>query len=461
MPEQVVPIDDDFIELLEAVANRDLSSVQHERLSERLSADASARAAFIQATALDAMLSHEFPVTEERVASSALQIPVTSIVDAGPRFRFSGFAWGALAASVLLTIAFVPAMFGSHSVATLASSENAAWESSLPTTPGSHLEPGILKLKSGVATILFDSGAEVTLEAPASLEVVSEMRGNLVDGAAFIDVPDTAIGFVIGTPDGYAIDYGTRFAVQVDPKTQQSNFELIEGEIAVHHPASGKQIRLTKPRQTASVQEDWVRVIDVAQLTDLAVASAQVVRIGTDGRSTSVIRNNKRRKFLDPEVLAVKKTENGKWDHRSFFAFNLSSVDADQIKAARLRLNLVPSQRGFASRLPEVNRFGVYGLTNPKKADWLVDSTWEAAPAPEDGILLGTFEVLRSEQRGTFGIANSTLLDFVKKSSGQSATLILVRETTQIEGDVPGLTHVFGSDANPESVGPLLELTVE
>ena len=108
-----------------------------------------------------------------------------------------------------------------------------------------------------------------------------------------------------------------------------------------------------------------------------------------------------------------------------------------------------------------MNRFGIYGLVNPGKADWVIDSTWEAAPAPEDGVLLGTFEILRSQQRGTFGIANKMLVDFLQRFPGQSVTLILVRETTQIEGNVPGLTHLFGSDANPETVGPLLELTVE
>ena len=61
-------------------------------------------------------------------------------------------------------------------VATLASSENAAWESVLPTTPGSKLPPGLLDLRTGIATIQFNSGANVIVEAPARLELVSSMR---------------------------------------------------------------------------------------------------------------------------------------------------------------------------------------------------------------------------------------------------------------------------------------------
>ena len=468
MLEQDPWIDDELAQLLEAVANRDLTPTQQDRLAERLAADADARAAFIQATAFDAMLSHEFPAAESRVASSALELfesesppqtHNTSVARAKSRSTVFIFALASIAATIFLSIAFSPFKISPKPVATLASSENAAWESSLPTTPGSELVPGLLKLKSGLATIRFDSGAEVILEAPAQFEVISPMRGKLVEGVAVVDVPDEAVGFVIETPDGYAIDYGTRFAVQVDRTAERSDFELIEGEIAVHHSGTGEEVRLTEPHKAVSVHESSVSVIDLEQQTNALETASDVTRIGTNGRATSVLRNNKRHKFLDPEVLSVKKTDNGKWDHRSFFAFDLSSVDVSRLDAARLRLNLVPSQRGFVSRLPEVNRFGVYGLTNSAKSDWKIEANWEDSPAAEDGVLLGTFDVVRSQQRGTFGIANSALVEFLQRFPGQSVTLILVRETTQVEGSVPGLTHMFASDAHPEAVGPMLELT--
>ena len=61
------------------------------------------------------------------------------------------------------------------------------------------------------------------LEAPAQLELVSTMRCRLLDGVALMDVPDSAIGFVVEAPSGYAIDYGTRFAVTVDSIQGDSN----------------------------------------------------------------------------------------------------------------------------------------------------------------------------------------------------------------------------------------------
>ena len=82
-------------------------------------------------------------------------------------------------------------------------------------------------------------------------------------------------------------------------------------------------------------------------------------------------------------------------------------------------------------------------------------------PLRKTGVLLGTFEIPRSTNRGSFGLANEQLLEFLKQNSGRSVTLILVRLTTQIEGEGPGLTHMFASDSHPEAVGPLLELTVD
>ncbi|MEM7476251.1 MAG: iron dicitrate transport regulator FecR [Planctomycetota bacterium] len=463
MPNSDSPADQEWSELLEAVSNRDLTPDQSQRLSERLTSDAAARHAFIEATAFDAMLASEFPA-EEHDLSSALGVGMDRSESATAT---SANAWKrplvivlAAAASIML-LAFALRPRGESIVATIASSEEAAWESSLPTTPGSNLERGRLKLRSGIATIQFVSGANVTLEAPAELELISAMRGKLVEGAAIIHVPEEAQGFVMETPNGYAVDYGTQFAVQVDRKLSRSDFELIEGEISVHNRVNAQQVRLTDPHAVASVQQEQVIIVDEELKEEPEIDEKKIVRIGTEGQATSVLRNNKRHKFINPEVLSVKTTENGKWDYRSFFAFDLSSVEVDRIDAAKLRLNLVPSQKGFASRLPVVNRFGVYGITNSSRLDWNQDCLWEDAPSARDGKFLGSFEILRSQQRGSFGIENRNLVEFLKQNSGKRVTFLLIRETTQVDGQGPGLTHSFASHGHPEAVGPLLEMTIK
>ena len=56
---------------------------------------------------------------------------------------------------------------------------------------------------------------------------------------------------------------GLRFAVHVDQKEKQSNFEIIEGEIAVHHPNSGDEVRLTGSNKAATVSEQALVVVDL------------------------------------------------------------------------------------------------------------------------------------------------------------------------------------------------------
>jgi len=72
-------------------------------------------------------------------------------------------------------------------------------------------------------------------------------------------------------------------------------------------------------------------------------------------------------------------------------------------------------------------------------------------------MLLGTFENSRSAQRGSFAIENEKLLKIPQANRSGPVTLILVRETGQIEGEGPGLVHAFASDSYLEAPGPILE----
>ena len=130
---------------------------------------------------------------------------------------FRPVAWIAAAAAVVLLATLTWTQLSRPAViATLVSGEDASWESSLPTAPGSELVAGYLKLNTGIATIQFKSGAKVVLEAPAHLVLETPMRGRLLAGSAVIDVPKSAIGFIIDAPGGYAVDHGTQVRGQRD-----------------------------------------------------------------------------------------------------------------------------------------------------------------------------------------------------------------------------------------------------
>ena len=99
-------------------------------------------------------------------------------------------------------------------MATIVSAEDCRWAGSeLPTVEGARLGTGTLALVEGVATLQFNSGAELTIEAPTTLEVLDEMRCRLIEGSLVADVPPSAHGFTIDTQDMEVIDLGTRFGL--------------------------------------------------------------------------------------------------------------------------------------------------------------------------------------------------------------------------------------------------------
>lgn len=345
-------------------------------------------------------------------------------------------------------------------IATLESSENAAWESSLPTVPGASLTKGELKLVSGLATVRFRSGVQMVLEAPAHVALETPMKVRLLAGAAVVDVPHNAIGFIVEAPGAYAVDHGTQFAVSVNAAAGAAQFEVLKGEISVHDRATGKEVRL-KDQQGASVTGSGLTTFEgLVQEPELA-DEVQRVRIGTSGRSDYVNRRNKRGRHIIPELLIVKGTESLNWDMRAFFTIDFAPVHLADVKSVRLRLNQVPSGQGLASRLPLMNTFAVYGVTRPDKEQWRSDPTWEEAPDTDDGVLLGRFDIPRSQQTGSFGIENEALLNFLQADPDKRVTFVVIRETGLIDGEGKGLVHAFASDRHPEASGPLLEFSMK
>ena len=341
-------------------------------------------------------------------------------------------------------------------VATLVSSEYAAWESSLPTTPGAQLKPGFLKLESGVAAIRFHSGAEVFLEAPAHLVLETPMRARLLAGSAVVNVPEEAIGFMIETPNGYAVDHGTEFAVSVDEAEQKTLFEVLSGEISVHHPATGRTARLDEKRSVVVTAEALTSVLRQSSEAPIARETG-IVRIAAS-RETSIIGNDRRDEFLHADFLMAKLSSGtGEFTRRALFGFDLSQIDMRQIESARIRLNLVPSGMGLAAHLPVTNTFAIYGLTDESAENWTATGLrWNDAPQLDQCQPLGTFDVPRGKQTGSFTLENAALLTFLKADTNGHVSFLLTRQTP--ERKFRGLVHAFASSHHPQASGPSLEI---
>lgn len=239
MPEPSPMIDDELAELLEAVANRDLTPAQQKRLTERLEKSVDVRAAFIQATAFDAMLAHEFPSSEPHVANSALEIPETELVQTSDssvqtrkKARFGYIAIAVtLAMVVTAVVVFLRPSEPSAPIAKIAFQSNARWANT-ERSQGDAIGPEVLQLDVGIARLDFANGATVTLQGPAQFEILSTDKTRLSHGVLTAHIPDSAVGFEILTPSLDVVDLGTAFGVTVG-RDGETDVCVFEGEVEV------------------------------------------------------------------------------------------------------------------------------------------------------------------------------------------------------------------------------------
>ena len=125
----------------------------------------------------------------------------------------------------------------SNAVAMLNRVVDARWsERDEPPRLGAPLEPGWLRLKSGLAQVVFYSGARVVIEGPAELRIMSPSEASCRVGRLTAEVPPNAHGFRIGTPQMNVTDLGTVFGLDV--KERQTELHVFKGRVEFQ-PASG------------------------------------------------------------------------------------------------------------------------------------------------------------------------------------------------------------------------------
>jgi hypothetical protein len=124
----------------------------------------------------------------------------------------------------------------SKAVAMLDRVVDAQWDvSGTPPRPGAALEPGSLRLKSGLAQIVFYSGARVVIEGPAELQLISPSEVSCPAGSLTADVPPQAHGFRVNTPQMNVTDLGTAFGLVVKPR--RTELHVFKGTVEFQPPA--------------------------------------------------------------------------------------------------------------------------------------------------------------------------------------------------------------------------------
>lgn len=354
--------------------------------------------------------------------------------------------------------------------ATLESSSAARWDGSdLPTSDGTRLGKGTLRLAEGVVTLRFDSGVMVSMEAPVELTLVDKMHCTLGTGIAVADVPHSAIGFRIATPSATVVDYGTRFSVMVDSVSGRTRTQVYEGLVEVEHPSTGRVVALKAGQMNSADQNKLGDVIDGHEETTWPESKDSKVRGpewtlletskdgyigGATDKGVAVPRSE--------TLLLVKKSLKGLSDRRAYLGFDLAGIDPASIEDAELMLHFSPTGLGLASDVPDAT-FSVHGVTT--------DEPWNEAALgkmrsplhviksgmdPQKTRNLGSFTIEQGTQSGCLGIKGGALTDFLRQHAGPDVTLIVVRDTNETKST--GLVHGFASRRHPTLPAPTLAI---
>lgn len=231
--------DRDILELSElcsAVVDGTLTEAQRERLQAWLRRSEAARRFYVRALGLSASLYH---YAAEMHADLPVREPVRS-----ERF---GIAWGwwlgALATAACVAFGLwlaarsapQPALTrrpGEEFVARLSGLKDIRWqEAARAPQPGDWLRRGQrLALAAGFAEITFDSGAQVVMEGPAVVELVSPWEAALQKGVIKVQVPPEALGFRVTSDVVEVMDLGTEFSVIADA-AGHADVLVLKGEV--------------------------------------------------------------------------------------------------------------------------------------------------------------------------------------------------------------------------------------
>lgn len=365
-----------------------------------------------------------------------------------------------------------------NSFATMTVTESATWQSGdLPTSDGARLGPGTLRLAAGLATVTFDSGAEVILEAPAELRLVDAMNCVLQSGTAVAEVEESAHGFTIATPTANVIDHGTRFAVNVNANSGATQTQVFDGLVEVALPASERSVRLEKGQRNY-VAGDELGDVTAGPLEATWTTSEKEENIGPGwryfttgqaGGADGYVAAMDVTEHSSNELLLLKNSSDAEGPHRkSYLRFDLSRLGDAKIESAELQLHFTPTGWGLASLLGD-SEFEVYAILDPALDSWNRESlTWENAPAnildngneldTRKAVSLGTFTLPRGTQSGMFRFHPDSLAEFLEQDENRIATLAIVRNSLEHRGG--GLVHGVASKRHPTLPAPKLAVKI-
>lgn len=211
-------------------------------LEEALRADAAFRRRFLEYLNVDA----------ELAAFSAAHALEQGAENSAPRDAPGavGFPrWMAVAAALVLAGIGLRLWNSGFAAPAFATVEGAAGPE---MRPGSVVRGERLHFDRGSVEFRTARGARVVVEAPAEIQFESAQRLRLFRGKIAAECPESAHGFTVVTPEGYATDLGTRFGVDV-PERGAAEIHVFDGEVLARPRGNGRTDSLKTGAATALV----------------------------------------------------------------------------------------------------------------------------------------------------------------------------------------------------------------
>ncbi len=468
-----------LLELWERARDGEISEEEQTKLNTLIHTDAKACQWLAVASLMDAQI---------REMDREQAFPPLSVKAAdAPRWR--GWSWNLLTSAAAALVAAGAVWLATETpgpVATLAKARSCKWgNSALPTLEGALLPPGMMELLEGMATLKFKSGAEVVLEAPVTLEVLSGMECRVRKGTVVADVPPQAKGFTIHTPETKIVDWGTRFGVsagedgkclvhvieglvEVQREGESQTKELRAGERVDYGGFLATAVNPDADRDNQSESGRWLP----DPIRDLGDGWQAVTTAFGSGRDSWIQSNASIAVSGKESFLRVKHTSlDPKLDRKAYLAFDLSRFQGKNVADAEFVIHLEPSDLGFASLVPDAT-FTVYALTDEAQDFWRESEiTWENAPAHEANAserrkpvaqqsrLVGEFIIPQGSTRGSYAIRSTALTEVLRHDQNGILTLIICRETDETARN--GLAHAFASKENTRNSPPTLRVRLE
>ena len=233
-------------ELCSALAGERITAAQQSRLGELLKTSAEARTIYFHSVSLSASLA-------EYAAEMQADSPVTNV----RRVNFKTWAVATLAAAACVALGLFifhresPLSSASHDdladsemqtntlVARVSGTKDCVWSGSAMQAGDVIRRGEVLDLASGVAEVTFDSGAQLVLEGPATLEAASAWEATLQRGALKATVPQQAVGFRVHHKSVEVVDLGTEFSM-VANAGDDAEVRVLKGSVEVS-PASEEE----------------------------------------------------------------------------------------------------------------------------------------------------------------------------------------------------------------------------